>query len=253
MAIGRMLHKKISTSLQVNKLSPPAQLLFTWMIAHADDDGRMRGEAESIKGTVVPLKKWSFKKIGKYLEEMHEVGLIYWWPKLKTDEWFVEFINWKKYQHLKKDRYKPSDLPSITNSSGASLETNGIQDGATGATQSNISELNLIESNKGEYVADKEFFGAVQGKTKRILFPKDFEPSNETELAALEAWKELEPNNGFAFMPTYLGAARKGLPVSLFYQFVSEIKQDPTIEHKGKVFNAKVKEYIEKHGAQRSK
>ncbi len=250
MAKARMLHNKISTSLQVNKLSPPAQLLFTWMIAHADDDGRMRGEAESIKGTVVPLKKWSFKKIKHYLEEMHDAGLIYWWPNLKTEEWFVEFINWGKYQQIKSDRYKPSDLPSLTNNNGSNLETDGIQNGTTSATQSNISELNPTESNKSEYVADKEFLGMEVEKNYTSKF---FNPTNEGEVAANEAHIALEPDHPWALKLTYLRALEKGLPPNMFYQYVREIKQDPTIENKGKVFNAKVKEYFEKHGEQQKK
>ena len=248
MAKARMLHKTISTSSQVNKLSLPARLLFTWAIAHADDDGRLRGDPEYIKATVVPMVRWSFKKIERYLEEMYQIGLIYLWTNPKTSEWFVEFINWKKYQSIKSDRYKPSYLPSFNGESGTNLEPNGVQGGTESAPQSNLSELNTSKSNKGEYVADKEFFATVEERTKRILFPKDFEPSNEVELAALEAWKELEPNNPFAFMPTYINAAKKGLPVGMFYQFVSEIKQDPKIEHKGKVFNAKVSEYLARQG-----
>ena len=244
MAKARMLHKTISTSSQVNKLSLPARLLFTWAIAHADDDGRLRGDPEYIKATVVPMVRWSFKKIERYLEEMYQIGLIYLWTNPKTSEWFVEFINWKKYQSIKSDRYKPSYLPSFNEESGATLEPNGIQNGTETTPQSNISKLNEIKTNKSEYIADKELIGAVEEKTKRILFPKDFEPSNEVEMAALEAWKKLEPNNPFAFMPTYLSAARKGLPVGMFYQFVSEIKQDPKIESKGKVFNSKVKGYL---------
>ena len=46
MAISRMLHKSISHSIQVNRLSPEARLLFTWMIPHADDEGRIKGEAD---------------------------------------------------------------------------------------------------------------------------------------------------------------------------------------------------------------
>ena len=77
MAKARMLHNKISTLLQVNRLSLPAKLLFTWMIAHADDEGRLRGEPEYIKATVVPMTKWSFKLISVYIKEMVNQQLIY--------------------------------------------------------------------------------------------------------------------------------------------------------------------------------
>jgi len=70
MAKARMLHKTISTSSQVNKLSLPARLLFTWAIAHADDDGRLRGDPEYIKATVVPMVRWSFKKVERYFADV---------------------------------------------------------------------------------------------------------------------------------------------------------------------------------------
>lgn len=229
MAKARMLHKIISISLQVNKLSLPARLLFTWMIAHADDDGRMHGEPEYIKATVVPMTKWSFKKIRAYLEEISKAGLIFWWSNPQNNEWFVEFINWKKYQQIKSDRYKPSDLPSFNKESGNTMEPNGIQIGTESAPQANISEYNQGKFNKGEYIADK-----------------NFKPSNEGELAAWEAHKELEPNRPWALKLTYLRALEKGLPPAKFYQYMSEIKQDPTIKDKGKVFNAKVTEWLEK-------
>jgi hypothetical protein len=244
MAKARMLHKTISTSSQVNKLSLPARLLFTWAIAHADDDGRLRGEPEYIKATVVPMVRWSFKKVERYLDEMYQVGLIYLWANPKTSEWFVEFINWNKYQQIKKDRYKPSYLPSFNEESGTTLESNGIQNGTESTPQSNISKLNEIETNKSEYVADKKFFGAIEEKTN---ISKDFDPTNEGEVAATEAYKALEADHPWALKLTYLRALGKGLPPNMFYQFVSEINQDPTIEHKGKVFNAKVNEWFEKH------
>ena len=59
MAKARMLHKKISISLQVNSLPLPAKLLFTWLIAHTDDEGRILGSPKYIKATVVPMTNWS--------------------------------------------------------------------------------------------------------------------------------------------------------------------------------------------------
>lgn len=69
--------------------------------------------------------------------------------------------------------------------------------------------------------------------------PKTFISSNAEEQAALDAWKELESFNPYAFNTTYLKAARRGLPAHLFYQFVSEIKQS-NAEKPGAVFNKKL-------------
>lgn len=64
-----MLHKKISVSIQVNNLSLPAKLLFTWLISHADDEGRLKGDILYVKATVVPMTNWSKSKVKSYLEE----------------------------------------------------------------------------------------------------------------------------------------------------------------------------------------
>jgi phage replication O-like protein O len=81
-----------------------------------------------------------------------------------------------------------------------------------------------------------------------FLNPKNFTPSNEGEAAALYAWENLEPNNPFAFKTTYYAVYKKGLPAFLFYQFTSEIKQDPTIKNLGAIFNNKVSGYFEQRG-----
>ncbi len=79
----------------------------------------------------------------------------------------------------------------------------------------------------------------------QVIAPKGFQPSNEGEAAAYEAWNQLEHNNLLAFSTTYYAAYKKGLPASLFYQFVSEIKQDETIKNRGAIFNSKVTSYFE--------
>lgn len=242
MAKARMLHKKISVSVQVNRLTLPARLLFTWMIPHADDEGRLKGDVEFIKAMIIPMTKWSFKKIKGYLTEMKDQELIYYWQE--NDEWFIEFIKWKEYQYIQKDRFKSSDLPSFNKDFDNKADTNCIQTVNTPSPQSNISESNLNEVNKSEVnkgnVADKSPYKG----NGVIVNPRTFEPSSEGEVAALEAWKKLEPKNSLAFKITYLNALGKGLPSNMFYQFVSEIRQDSTIRNPGAVFNEKVSSYL---------
>lgn len=54
MANRRMICKSISVSTQVNKMSLFSQLLYTWMIPHADDWGRMDADPGVIWALVVP-------------------------------------------------------------------------------------------------------------------------------------------------------------------------------------------------------
>lgn len=81
----------------------------------------------------------------------------------------------------------------------------------------------------------------------KIVNPKNFSPNNENEYNALEAWKRVEPHNPASFN-FYLKAIKRGFPSTLFFQFASEIEQDPSIENKGRVLNAKVTEYMKQKG-----
>ena len=238
MAKARMLHKKISTSQDVNKLSLPAKLLFTWMIAHADDEGRMKGDPSWIEVTVVPWTRWSGKNISLYLNEMKDIGLIYYW-QIKN-EWYIEFPKWKDYQQIRKDRFEPSKLPSFGHQESNPVTTVWQPDDNQATPQCNESE-SKIELNKGEY---KEQSAPTSANSPfKALDPRTYMIKSAAEAAAKDAWIKLEPGNDKAFFTTYLKAVRSGLPSPYFYQFVSEIKQSNT-NNPGAVFNTKVKEYL---------
>jgi len=244
MAKARMLHTKISVSVQVNRLSLPARLLFSWMIPHADDEGRLNGDPEFIKAMIVPMTKWSFKKIGEYLEEIKNQGLIYYWQE--NGERFIEFIKWNEHQTIRKNRFKPSSLPSYSKKNDSQLATKCQPVGNQKTTQANISESNPSEVNKSEsneiVNADKPYKG-----NGIKVHPRDFNPTTEGEVAAFEAWKKLEPDAPWSLGSTYLHAHRRGLPTNLFYQFASEIRQDNSVKKPGAVFNKKVEEYLAQH------
>lgn len=241
MAKARMLHTKISVSVQVNRLTLPARLLFTWMIPHADDEGRLKGDPEYIKATVTPMTRWSFKKIGEYLNEIKDKELIYYWQE--NGEWFIEFIKWNEHQTIRKDRFIRSNLPSYSKKNDNQVANTCQPTDNQETTQANVIKSNPIESNKSEAneisIAENSYKG-----NSIIVNPRTFEPSSEGEVAALEAWKKLEPGNPLALKTTYLNALSKGLPPSVFYLFVSEIQQDNSIKRPGAVFNEKVASYF---------
>lgn len=249
----RMLHGKISISTQVNKLPLPARLLFTWMIAHADDYGRLQGEPEYIKATVVPMTKWSFKRIKQYLENIKDLGLIYYWEI--NNEWFVEFVKWVEHQTIRDDRRKSSQLPTFSTQRDNRSATKEQPDDNQESAQANISESNEIEVNKSEYteednegIADKNSYKGESSGLKSfgsiVSNPETYPVSSEGEVAARDVWKSLEPENPQAFFTTYLPAVKQGVPASIIYQFKSEIEQDQNIRNKGAVFVTKIKEYL---------
>lgn len=100
--------------------------------------------------------------------------------------------------------------------------------------------------NKSKYsdinsIADKNLSSE---EAQKMVNPKEYIPSNVQETAALEAWRTLEPFNPLAFTTSYLWAMNHGLPVSKFYEFTSEIKQDPSIKNPGAIFRTKVENYF---------
>lgn len=161
-----MLHKSISHSIQVNRLSPEARLLFTWMIPHADDEGRIKGEADYIKAVVVPMTDWSFEQIEKYLEEIANSKLINRW---RVDEdWFIEFVKWTNYQHIRPERFKDSVLPSYSKKNDTQLATNRQPSDNHLSTQSSQVESSEVESSVVEESAERN----ISNKSFADLYKK---------------------------------------------------------------------------------
>ena len=76
MAQKRMIDKKISVSEDVAALPLEAQLLFTWMIPHADDVGLLPFSSRAIKALVIPMLDTTVETIGFHLETIRKAGLI---------------------------------------------------------------------------------------------------------------------------------------------------------------------------------
>lgn len=80
MAERRMISKSISVSERVNGLSDTFHmLLFTWMVPHADDFGRLFGSPMKVKALVVPMLDKTFKEVEEALSSLHRQGLIQWY------------------------------------------------------------------------------------------------------------------------------------------------------------------------------
>lgn len=114
-ARARMLSPSISTSERVNALSLKSALIYTWLIPHCDDQGRMGSTRASIKGIVCPLRSdIDENDIGRALFEMEERGLIktyepedFTWSPIHE---LLQVLDWWDYQHLRDP--KPSKYPA---------------------------------------------------------------------------------------------------------------------------------------------
>lgn len=117
-----MLRAQISISEQVNDLSLKAALLFTWMIPHTDDFGRMLGSPKKVKAIVVPLREdFTSKDVDDALNEMHKIGLICRY-KL-NDESYIQFIKFETHQQGLHKRTKSKIPPPEEGNSIESSES----------------------------------------------------------------------------------------------------------------------------------
>ncbi|MEK5036386.1 DnaD domain protein [Paenibacillus sp. FSL R7-0302] len=134
MAEKRMLSKVISISEKVNELPNIFDmLLYTWMIPHADDFGRLAGSPGKIKALVVPMLEKSIKDIRESLHVLDHQGLILWYEV--DGERVVQIQQFEKHQQglHKRTRSKFPDFP-----------------GTSGNVQETPSELKGTELNRTE-------------------------------------------------------------------------------------------------------
>lgn len=108
--------------------------------------------------------------------------------------------------------------------------------------------INISKKSDRKEIADNNTFldndfSSIEEKTTAGVYPGEYQPQTEEEVAALAAWNYIEPDNPKSF-DFYLYAVSKGLPAGKFYEFAAEIKQDNTIRDKGKVFTTKVTNYL---------
>lgn len=155
MATGRIIKTAISVSEQVNDMSLAAALLFTWMIPHADDFGRMAGSARKIKALVVPMRNdITPDKVDKCLEEMEKGGLIKRY--CVNGETYIQLPKWDEHQSGLHKRTR-SKFPEPEDGEG----------GDSGKFQEIPSELNRTERKGTEEEKNKrtpkaDAFGALQ-------------------------------------------------------------------------------------------
>lgn len=112
MASGRMLRACISESDQVANLTDDTtRLIFLFVMAHADVEGRYSANPRIVKGKVLPLLELSLDKVMDALLDLDDNGLIYLYEA--DSKPYLAFPGWERHQKLRKDRESPKyPLPS---------------------------------------------------------------------------------------------------------------------------------------------
>lgn len=152
-----MLSPTISTDARVRDLPcMGARLLFSWMIAHADNLGRMRGEPAYVRATVIPHEPGATDEdVSSWLRSMAELGLIDWYEV--DGGRYVQFRAWARHQRL--DRMKKSDLPPPPVSTGSPLVSSGDRSVSTGLHWSPEVEGEVEVEGEGEGEREAEHEG----------------------------------------------------------------------------------------------
>ena len=113
MASGRILKTQISISEQVNELSIKATLLFTWMIPHADDFGRLIGNPKRLKALIFPMREdFTFHEVETCLFEIQEKNLITLY--FFENEKYIQINSFERHQNGLHKRTK-SRFPDPSN------------------------------------------------------------------------------------------------------------------------------------------
>ena len=148
MAKGRFLSKQITIDKKVNDLKDPWSMLgFTWMIPHADCEGRLYGDPAVLKSFIFPRQNGNIS--AEYMEELaiswQNAGLIIYYED--ENDRYIQLINFEKHQSgLRKDREPESTIP------GFNPDNCRIIDGKKRVKLSKVklSEVNIPEKSSGD-------------------------------------------------------------------------------------------------------
>jgi hypothetical protein len=116
MAKGRMLNKRISqdhdVAALVNELSGDHGLVFTWMIAHLDRDGRLDAHPEVIRGLVAPLlSRVTPQVVTETIQKAAESSMIEVYEDDRGRRFLVYPQFSKNQRNLRYDREPTSEFP----------------------------------------------------------------------------------------------------------------------------------------------
>ena len=107
----RMIDPEIWFNEKFAKLPDPARLLFIGIFSNADDDGRLRASPKYLKAHIFPYDDdKGTREIKQFRDLCVKLGLITIYSVNGSE--YLELPGWLEHQQIRKDRYKPSALPS---------------------------------------------------------------------------------------------------------------------------------------------
>jgi hypothetical protein len=128
MLYRRLLDPHLWESPSFNNLSRDARLLFIGLISSSDDEGYFRADSGALRRGIFGYDDITKEEVINLLKEIQsKINSIHFYKE--KNEAFGHFINWNKWQTLRKDRLSASVFPKCTNCQPTvnQLSTNGCQ------------------------------------------------------------------------------------------------------------------------------
>lgn len=172
MARGRMIDNCISISEKINDLTVKEAFVYTWIIPHLDDWGRISGSPRTLKALVFPMKKEiSINYIELALIKFKQLGLFLWETIDNMQVLQQPFEEFNNHQHISEIKRTKSKYPEVLSTSP---ESPGIPPNPPGIPvqfnliKENLIKVNLIEEKetlkeKEEVYTPKEKYNYWQG------------------------------------------------------------------------------------------
>ena len=180
-----MISKSISVSKQVNKLSLGAKLLFTWLIPHCDDWGRMTGDPEVIKAIVFPMDNdYNPDIIEKCLIEMVSQRLIIRY--VDDGEQYLCLPKWEIHQGSL-TRRTDSKIPEPPPNSNVcnEVQCNSVNRNEVQCNSVNCNEVQCNSVNRNEVQCNSlKFSEEKRGAEKRGAEKREAEKRREEKRRA---------------------------------------------------------------------
>ncbi|MCE5199570.1 MAG: hypothetical protein ABFD54_14745 [Armatimonadota bacterium] len=190
MARGRFISKCIVGDKAISDLSSDtSRLAFTWLIVHADCEGRVFGDPAMVASMLFPRRRdITPKKMARFIDEWAEHGLVVRYQV--EDDTFLELPSFKKHQQgLRPDREAASIVPPNPNNPEASIWANSEP---TPEEDGNSSSISISQGQpKGE--AKGEVKGEVSSISIKSNDRNDFDPDADFAIALIEQFRRLNP------------------------------------------------------------
>ena len=188
--IKRMLHSSIWEGEQFVSLNARQRLTYIGLISIADDDGRLKGHPALVKSRIYPMDEGiSPTTIDKDLDIIAKTGLIHRYSVNGAN--YVAHPNWRHFQRVRNDLYKPSKFPSPSLRYETVTKPLRNRYAAVTVTQLNLTKLNKEKTLLRQHVALSLHFHAAQKKAG--YFHKAFkEDLTEDSKIVIEGAKALE-------------------------------------------------------------